>query len=448
MPDTTLIAARYIVPICPKGAVLENHAVRIEDGVITEIFPIPENRGDSPEACWVDLPDHVLLPGLFNMHSHSPMSLLRGCADDIDLESWLTKHIWPLETRWVDREFVGDGTRLAIAEMIRSGITLFNDLYFFPETMAKVAVESGMRAVIGIPVLDNPTPWSSGADQCFKKGLNMQQEFGDESLISIALAPHSPYTCSDPTLARVADLCGQTNMPVHMHLLESRWEIDHSLEHHGLHPLERLENLGLLNERLLAVHMTQMSGEDIDRVAARGVHVVHCPHSNLKLASGFCPVAGLLDAGINVTIGTDGAASNNSLDLFGEAKTAALLCKGASGNPMAGCAQDILDMLTINAATALGVDGRLGSIETGKLADLCAVNLQVPESQPSHNIISDLVYSVSRQQVTDVWVAGRRLLNDRVLTTIDESGALAKAGQWRIDMSFDLTEMEASRDES
>ncbi len=430
MNTATLIEVRYVVPVRPRGMVLDHHAVVMVDGLIRQIQPTAEARSTYPDAHRVELPNHVLLPGLINMHCHSPMTLLRGYADDMDLERWLTQHIWPAEARHVSYEFVTDGTELAMAEMLRAGTTMFNDNYFFPDAMAATAAKAGMRAAIGLPMIDNPSVWASSPDEYFDKGLDVAETWGNHDLIQVTFAPHSPYTCSDDMLARIADLSKQRHMRVHMHLLETQWDITHSLQHYQKRPLQRMQNHGLLNERLIAVHMTKLSPDDIKLVKARNVHVVHCPQSNLKLASGVCPLADLLSAGVNVAIGTDGAASNNDLDLLQEAQTAALLCKGLSGDPKAGSVLDILDMLTINAARALGLDGQVGTIEVGKAADLCALDLSWPETQPIYNVPSQVIYAASSRQVSDVWVGGRRLLENRNLTTIDLERVVARAREW------------------
>ena len=418
------------MPVRPRGVVLDRHTAVVTDGQITDVLPWSEAESRYPGAEIIRLDRHVLMPGLANMHTHSPMTLLRGYADDMNLEEWLTGHIWPAEAQNVSHEFVTVGTELAMAEMIRGGTTLFNDNYFYPDAMAAAAERCGMRAFIGVPMIDNPTSWAQSADEYFEKGLAVADQWRDSDRIHVTFAPHSPYTCSDDMLGRIADIAEQREMRVHMHVLETRWDIVHSLQHFQLRPLQRLRNLELLNDRFIAVHMTQLTEGDIALLRERGVHVIHCPQSNLKLASGLCPVADLLAGGVNVAIGTDGAASNNDLDMISEAQTAALLCKGVSGNPAAGTAVEILDMLTINAARALGLENRLGTLERGRRADLCAIDLSFPETQPLYNVHSQIVYAASRQQVTDVWVEGRALMRERQLTTIDIDDVLDRAGHW------------------
>ena len=414
----------------PRDVVLEHQTVAIVGDTIHAVLPQAEALEAWPLAPSVELPSHVLLPGFVNAHTHAPMTLLRGLADDMELSVWLKEHIWPAENRFVGPEFVRDGTRLAVAEMFRSGTTCFNDMYFFPDATVDVCRETGMRASVGITIIEFESAWASGVDRYIEKGLDLYDRCRDEPLVSFTLSPHAPYTVSDETLRRIAVLSTELDLRVHMHLLETEWEIKQSFQQHELHPLTRLEREGLLNERLQAVHMAQLSEEEISRLAASGAHVVHCPQSNLKLASGFCPVAALMGAGINVALGSDGAASNNDLDLLSEAQTAALLAKGAAGDAKAVNAFQALEMLTINGAFALGLEERIGTLAPGKQADMCALNLSAPETRPLHNVTSQVIYAASSRQVTDVWVAGKRVLDSGQLTTIDLNSVLENAENW------------------
>lgn len=426
-----LLLPRHVVPVRPRGEVLHGHGVLVEDGRITGCWPRSEAIGRAGDAERVDLDSHALIPGLINTHTHAAMNLLRGWADDRDLQVWLNEHIWPAERRWVGPEFVRDGSRLAIAEMIRGGQTCFNDNYFFPEVTAECTREAGLRATIGIPVLESPNPWTSDFAESLRRGEALVGELDGDPLLRVALAPHAPYSVSDPALARIREVAETHGLRIHMHVLETDWEIGHSKREFGLRPLQRLDAAGVLDGRLIAVHMTQLGGPDIALLAERGVHVVHCPESNLKLASGICPVAALLDAGVNVALGTDGAASNNDLDLMGEARTAALLAKVNAGDPQAVPASTALEMLTLGGARALGIDDEVGSIEPGKQADLAAIDLDCLEAQPLHDVISQLVYAAPRCQVTDVWVAGRPVMRSRELLTLDESALLDTAADWQ-----------------
>ncbi len=420
-----------MIPVRPAGLVLEGHGVVVSGGRIEALLPEKAARAQWPSANVVELFEHVLMPGLINMHTHSPMTLLRGCADDLELHAWLNDYIWPAEKRHVSAQFVADGTRLAIAEMIRGGTTCFNDNYFHPDETARVAKEVGMRAVVGLPLLDQPSSWARDFDEYLGKGLEVVEQFGSDSSVTFTLAPHAPYSVSDSALQRIAEVSRKLRLKIHLHCLESSFDVDHSYRTYGKKPLERLSSHGILNRDLIAVHMTQLDGRDIAKIAGHGVHVVHCPQSNLKLASGVCPVHALVSAGVNVCIGTDGAASNNNLDLLEEVRTAALLAKGASGDPTALNAVQAIQMLTINAARALGLEAEIGSIESGKAADLCALNLSHVCSQPVHDVHSQIVYAASSHQITDVWIAGERLLSDGELMALDESSAMAAAEDWR-----------------
>ena len=446
--NVTLLHAGFIIPVRPARVLLEGHSVAIEGDRIAGVLPRGQAEQRWPNAAVVELPRHVLLPGLVNCHTHAPMTLLRGYADDLELHVWLREHIWPAERRFVGPEFVRDGTRLAIAEMFRGGTTCFNDMYFFADAAIEACLDAGIRASIGLIVIEFETAWARDAEGYLERALQLHGSFQAEPLVRFTLAPHAPYTVSDRTLMRIADLSGALDMPVHTHLLETEWEIKQSFQQHDRHPMGRLEQLGLLNSRLQAVHMTQLSAEDIEKVAANGVNVVHCPQSNLKLASGFCPVAALRQSGVNVALGTDGAASNNDLDLLSEAQTAALLAKGVAGDAQVVDAFEAIEMLTVNGAQALGLADRIGSIEAAKQADLCAIDLDAPETQPLHHVASQVVYAASSRQVSDVWVAGRRVLDRGRLTTIDIDAAVARAGEWHSRLARAQDKWDASRQES
>jgi 5-methylthioadenosine/S-adenosylhomocysteine deaminase len=426
-----LLSARWIIPVEPDGLVLEQHTLVIGDGRILEILPTDEARGRYSDAPHEDFPAHALIPGLINAHTHAAMSLMRGIADDRPLMEWLTDHIWPLEEKWMGEAFVRDGSDLAMAEMIRGGITCFNDMYFFPEVTAQQVIRCGMRAMLGMILVDFPSAWASGPAEYLEKGLALRDEWLNDSLLSFAFAPHAPYSVSDDPLLRVATLAAELDLPIHMHLHETADEIEQSRQQFGMRPITRLKQLELMGPGYIAVHMTQLTEEEIALIAQTGASVVHCPESNLKLASGFCPVAKLVEAGVNVAIGTDGAASNNDLDVMGEMRMTALLAKAVSGNASAIPARTALRMATLNGARALGLDADIGSLEPGKWADITAIRLDGIETQPLFDPISDLVYAASRHQVSDVWVGGRRLLKARQLTTLDLDDISQKARHWR-----------------
>lgn len=427
-----LVFPRWIVPVEPAGLVLEDHALVVDHGRIVDLLPADFARQTYAAAEERLLPTHVVLPGLVNAHTHSAMTLMRGLADDLPLMDWLQNHVWPAEAKHVGRAFCVDGVNLAAAEMIRGGTTCFNDMYFFPDATAEVAVQAGMRAAIGLIVIDFPTAWASDADDYIRKGLELHDGLRQQPLLRTTFAPHAPYTVSDAPLRRIRELATELGIPVQMHVHETADEVEQAVTRSGQRPLARLRELDLLGSDLIAVHMTQLSEQEIAECGALGVSIAHCPESNLKLASGMAPIAKLIAAGANVAIGTDGAVSNNDLDLFSEIRTAALLAKAVASDARAVPAAQALRMATLNGAKALGLDAEIGSLERGKSADFIAVDFGVPATTPVYDVISQLVYAAGRDQVTDVWVAGRRLLHERRLMTLDEAEVLAKAAEWRI----------------
>jgi 5-methylthioadenosine/S-adenosylhomocysteine deaminase len=426
-----LIEAGFVVPVVPHGVVLENHAVAVRGGEIVAVLPLSEARQHFDATRIVSRPDAALIPGLVNAHTHNPMTLLRGVADDLPLMEWLQQHIWPVEAAVIGPEFVADGMALAIAEMLRGGTTCASENYFFPDVQAAVYKRHGFRALVGLPVIDFPTAWASSSDEYFDRAGEVHDQWRGDDLIGTAFAPHAPYTVSDANFERVRMLSDQLDVPVHLHTHETAQEIVDSLKQYGQRPLARLDRLGLVNDRLIAVHMTQLTEQEIHLCAERGVSVVHCPESNLKLASGFCPACALQRAGVNLAIGTDGCASNNDLDMFSETRTAALLAKAVANDATALDAPTALRAATLGGAKALGLGDKTGSIEVGKQADLACVDLSALETQPLHHVISQLVYATGRQQVTDVWIAGRPRMIQRELIDIDVDALVANARQWR-----------------
>ena len=426
-----LIEAGFVVPVVPHGVVLEHHAVAVTGGRIVAVLPVPEARSRFAPGETVSRPDAALIPGLVNAHTHNPMTLLRGVADDLPLKVWLQQHIWPIEAAVIGQDFVADGITLAIAEMLRGGTTCVNENYFFPDVQAATYKRHGFRARVGLPVIDFPTAWAASDDEYFDKADEVHDQWRDDALIATAFAPHAPYTVNDANFERVRMLADQLDIPVHLHLHETAQEVEQSLEKHGQRPIARLDRLGLVNERLIAIHMTQLTEAEMHLCAERGVSVVHCPESNLKLASGFCPACALERAGVNLAIGTDGCASNNDLDMFSETRTAALLAKAVAQDAAALDAFSALRAATLGGAKAIGFDDRVGSIEPGKEADLVCVDLSALETQPLHHVVSQLIYATGRQQVSDVWIAGRARLRQRMLVDIDIEGVLSNARQWR-----------------
>ncbi|HEY7672139.1 MAG TPA: TRZ/ATZ family hydrolase [Gammaproteobacteria bacterium] len=425
-----LIRPRWTLAVEPRVAVSEGLSLAIDGGRILAVLPDAEARARFVPAALHERAAHVLMPGLVNAHCHAAMSLFRGFADDLPLVRWLGDRIWPAESRLVSQEFVADGTRLAAAEMLLGGITCFSDMYYFPDAVASVASEVGLRAVVGMIALEVATPWAATVDEYIAKGLEVHDRYRQDKLITTAFAPHAPYSVADGTLKRIRQLADELDVPIHIHLHETTQEIQESLATTGQRPLARLESLGLVSSSLIGVHATQLETGEIDRLAAAKAHIVHCPRSNLKLASGACPVAALQKAGVNVALGTDGAASNNRLDIWSELELAALFGKHIAGDATAVSAASVLQMATINGARALGLEAETGSLAPGKAADLICVELDGPTQTPVLNPLSQLAYSASREQVTDVWVAGEHLVADRELTRLDVAALDATARSW------------------
>jgi len=426
----TVIEARWVLPVEPARSVLPDHAVVVRGGRIVAVLPASEARVNYLPSRHVVLGEHALIPGLINLHTHAAMTLLRGLADDLALMDWLNGHMWPAEMRHVSEEFVHDGARLACAEMLRGGVTCFNDMYFFPQATARAALTAHMRAALGMIVVEFPSPYAADAQDYLDKGLALRDELKSEPLLSYCFAPHAPYTVSDKTLRQVATYAGELDLPVHMHIHETRREIEQSLEQHHVRPLARLAEFGLVGPALIAVHAVHLERAEIELLAQHGCHVAHCPSSNLKLASGFAPIGALLAAGVNVGLGSDGAASNNRLDLFAEMRLAALLAKGVSGDATALPAWQALEMATIRSARALGLDQSIGTLQPGKCADITAVRLAGPELAPCYDPQSHLVYAAGREHVSHVWVNGELVVDNGNLITMDTNEVLAKAAFW------------------
>ena len=404
----------------------------INDGRITDLLPLADAREKYQPSAFIAKPDHILIPGFVNAHTHAAMSLMRGMADDMPLEAWLQEGIWPAEKKWLSAEMVRDGTELAIAEMIAGGTTCFSDQYFFPEIVAETAVDLQMRAMVGTPIMEFPTAWAADAAEYMNKASDLVHDpYADHPLISTCFAPHSTYSLSDESFIELRVLADQLDVRTQIHLHETAAELAAALKQNGKHPFERLHDLGLVNSQLLAVHAVHMSAAEIKEFAEAGVNIAHCPRSNLKLASGIAPVAKYREAGINVAIGTDGAASNNTLDMLSEMRMTALLAKASASDAAAVTASDALRMATLNGATALGLEDETGSIDSGKWADLTCIDLNRLHSQPVYDPVSQLVYTARADQVTDVWIAGKHLLDNRQLIHIDIGNLLQRSNEWR-----------------
>lgn len=419
------------MPVVPAGAVLPRHSLAIHDGRIVALLPSEQVKERFHATREHDLTEHVVIPGLINLHTHAAMSLMRGLADDLPLMAWLNDHIWPAEGRHVSPEFVFDGTLLACAEMLRGGVTCMNEMYFFPGAAAQASLQAGMRATLGLIVIEFPSPYAADAEDYLHKGLAVRDQFKGEPLLSFSIAPHAPYTVTDRTFGKVLTLAEQLECAIHVHIHETEDEIRTSLKEHGLRPLARVQNLGLLGPNLIAVHAVHLSESEIGELARQGCHVAHCPASNLKLASGFAPIARLIEHSVNVGLGTDGAASNNRLDMLGDLRLAALLAKGVSRRADALPASEALAMATIHGARALGMEEKIGSLETGKYADITAIDLNRVETSPCFDPISHLVYAAGREQVSHVWVNGELKVDAGRLISIDNDELAAKVAYWQ-----------------
>ncbi|MEO0996354.1 MAG: TRZ/ATZ family hydrolase [Pseudomonadota bacterium] len=429
-PCDTLIFARWVCPVRPAGPTLDDHAVAIDAGRIVAVLPAADAAAAFSPRTTIERPHHLLTPGFVNAHTHAAMTLFRGMAEDVALDAWLSDTIWPAEAQIVGHEMVIDGTRLAIAEMLGGGTTCFADMYLFPDAAADVADECRMRAVLGLPVIDFPTAWARDPDEYFSRAVTVADRCQPNPLLTTQFAPHSAYAVSAENLARTRVLADQLDSRVHVHLHETAAEVSDSLSAHGVRPLQALQQAGLVNGGLVAAHAVHLSDDDLTQLAAAGVSVVHCPESNAKLASGLANVVRLRDAGVTVALGTDGAASNNDLDMLGEMRTAALLSRLATGNAAALTAADCLEMATLAGARALGLDAETGTIEPGKAADLACIDLRAAATWPVHDPVTHLVYSAGREQVVDTWVAGRALQRDGRLTGIDTGAVLDRSLEW------------------
>jgi 5-methylthioadenosine/S-adenosylhomocysteine deaminase len=432
-----LIDARWVIPVNPPGRVLEHHCVAVRDGRILDVLPAAQAQAAYRAAERVALPRHALIPGLVNLHAHASMALMRGYADDMALMPWLQDRIWPAEVKHVSPQFVYDGTLLACAEMLRAGITCFNEMYFFPGDAARAALDMGMRAALGLIVIDFPSAYAADADDYVAKGLAVRDGLREQPLLSFCMAPHAPYTVSDKSFSRLITLAEELDLPVHMHVHETLDEIGQSIAQHGVRPLERLHRLGLVGPNLIAVHAIHLTPEEIALLVQNGSSVAHCPSSNLKFANGFAPVARMLAEGVNIGLGTDGSASNNRLDLFQEMRQAALLAKAVSGDASALPARQALAMATLDGARALRLDHVIGSIERGKFADLTAVEFTAPDMLPCYDPISHLIYAAGRENVSHVWVAGRLLVEGRELKNRPKNDLEKLAVLWQNRLSME-----------
>ncbi len=426
-----IIHAKWIIPCDEKDSVLENHALVLENGRILDILPSKEVEEKYHAATISHYSTHAITPGFVNAHTHVPMNYFRGLADDLLLMDWLQNHIWPAEKKWLASDFVYDASLFALAEMIRSGTTCFNDMFFFMPSTAKATEVACMRGFISMHIISFETKWAKNAEEEFEKAELFYEEYQNSPYARPTIAAHSMYTVTDEKyLRRIKDIADSRNLQINMHVQEPITEIDTLNKYAGCRSLERLAKLDMLNPRLIAIHMLHVNEEDFALLEKHKPNVVHCPQSNMKLASGICPVSALLEKGVNVALGTNRAASNNDLKMLGEMRTAAFLSKHFTGNPTTVSASTALKMATINGAKALNSQHEFGSLEKGKSGDFIAINLEEIETLPVYHPISQIVYATSRHQVTDVWVKGKQLLKNRALTTLDEKEIIAKAKMW------------------
>ncbi|MES2604652.1 MAG: TRZ/ATZ family hydrolase [Pseudomonadota bacterium] len=430
MHADTLLHARWVLPMHAGGDMLEHQILVITNGVIVDMGPSHELMGRYMAGREHFLDHHVVMPGFINAHGHSPMTLLRGYADDLPLQPWLEQKIWPAESRWLSEDYVAAGARLAVAEMLLSGTTTFTDMYFHADVVGDVVNDSGIRAQLSSPVFDFPTTWARSADEYITKATKLFDQYSHHERITIAFGPHAPYTVSDEPLRKIAMLSEELDACIHMHVHENAQEITDAMQKQGMRPLRRLKQLELIGPRLQCVHMTQLLDDEIAMLRDMGAHVIHCPASNLKLASGICRTADLLAAGVNVALGTDGSASNNSLDMLSELRLAALLAKGAGNDASLLPARQALTLATANGAKALGLENKIGCLQPGKQADIIAIDLKQPRTQPVYDPCSTIVYSAASSQVSHVWVDGEMLVADHKLTRMNVEQVLEEAKRW------------------
>lgn len=434
----TLVFSRWIATVNDNNTVLENHGIAIKNGNIVAIEPQNELRENYSADQVVELPDHLLTPGFVNAHTHAAMNILKGFSDDLPLMEWLQNHIWPAEGKLMSDDFVYQGTQLAIAEMLKGGTTCFNDMYFMPNRAAQAAIDDNIRAVIGLTVIDFPTAWAKDAQEYISKGLAVYDEFKGEPGVKFSFAPHAPYTVSDDTLSKIGTLSQQLDINIHMHVHETEHEVNEAVEKHGERPLARLHQLGLLSPLFQAVHMTCVNEQDLALVKDNHVHVMHCPESNMKLASGLCPIGQFQKNNTNIALGTDGSASNNDLDMLGEMRTAALLAKVSSGDASCFSAHDALKAATLGGAKALGLEDICGSIEVGKSADLCAIDLNHIATQPVFDPVSQLVYASTRDQISHVWTQGNLQIREGSFVRININDRMNMAEHWQHKLNREL----------
>jgi 5-methylthioadenosine/S-adenosylhomocysteine deaminase len=430
IPVDYIIAADYVLPMDEALTVINNGAIAIKGTDIIEVGHSDDILKKYTAANVIKENASVIMPGLINTHTHAAMVYFRGIADDLPLTDWLNNHIWPAENTWLSPEFVSDAIELACLEMLKGGITTYNDMYFYEDAAGRTAKRIGMRAVLGAGILDFPSKSASNTDQYFENAESFIRDWKGDDLITPCIAPHALYTCGPDTLKRSKKIAEKFNIPLHIHISETEWEVRDILARYKKRPVEYLESMNFLDRNVLAAHCIWLEDNEIELLAKRRVSVSHCMESNLKLASGFAPVATMLTGGVRVTFGTDGAASNNDLNIFSEMSTTAKVHKALSNNPTVLDAKTVLCMATKWGAEALGLGDKTGTLEKDKRADIIVINLNKPHLLPLYDVYSHIVYAAMASDVETVIVNGKLIVNNRTLMTADESEILYKARKW------------------
>lgn len=426
-----VLSPSWLVTAEKQQPILTDYSIVIEQDKILDILPTIEVHSVYQADQVVELPGQLIMPGMVNAHSHVSMSLMRGYADDLPLMTWLNDYIWPAERAVLSEAYVKDASLFGCAEMLQSGITTFNDMYFFPEATATAVKQSGIRANLGLVVIEFPSSYAEDAEAYLNKGFAAHDSWRDETRITTSIAPHAPYTVSNDTFEKVLTYSDQLDLTIHTHLHETVDEINESISAFGVRPIQRLDDLGVLSPQLIAAHAVHVTDSEIELLTNYGCHISHCPASNAKLGSGIAPVAQLHQHGVNICIGSDGVASNNRTDLFAEMRLAAMLCKGINQDAAILNAQALIEMVTINGAKALGLNETIGSITIGKQADLIAVNVSDLSIAPCYDPISHLVYACGREHVTHTWVDGELRYNDGCFSDIEPSELQSIIQRWQ-----------------
>jgi 5-methylthioadenosine/S-adenosylhomocysteine deaminase len=425
-----IIRAGHILKMDAALAVIEDGAVAVADGKVLAVGSAQDILKRYSSGNVLGGPDTVAFPGLVNTHTHSPMVFFRGLADDIFLREWLEKHIWPAEKKWLSPQFVTDAVELACLEMLKAGITAFNDMYFYGNEIAAASRKMGMRAFVGAGIVDFATGTGAGAEDYFANAEALIRSWKGDELITPCIAPHSIYACGPDTLKKTKEISERFGVPIHIHLSETQWEVGQVKTLYNKRPVEYLDSIGFLDKTVLAAHCVWVDDREIRILGKKKVNVSHCMESNLKLASGFAPVTTMLAEGIKVTFGTDGAASNNDLNLLSEMSTTAKVHKALTSNPTVLDTRTVLLMATRWGAEALDLGRTVGSIEEGKDADIVIADLKKPHLTPMYDVYSHIVYSMNSADIDTVIIKGRVVVRNGDLTTADESEIMGKAVEW------------------